>query len=438
LPRNFVAWLPTAFLVAAMLVFSACLEDPGSTGLGVIPDNDRLQSQFNDTTTVWMESVQVDSVNSYRAARQLVGNYVDPDFGRITATTYTQVLSSSGLKFSDSASNLLFDSLVLRLQVDGAYGRLETPQTLHIYELTDTFPSADKISSRTSVAYNSSKDLADNYQLNFATGGFRTLSIRLDDELGQRILFADEDTLEDRDLFSQFFKGFRIGTDPVNFFTRDPGAIYSINAAGEESQLRLFYQKRDSAHLPFEPRLEVFTILGVTPRFTHIERTDLSDDKLLAMSLPNPDTARQYEFIQAGALIKTRVNFPYLAEEPIAIQRAELILKVDPSWLGSNNRFTPPSNLNVVLADENGLERELDDGSFSLVTSPAVYNENDQTYSLIITNYLQEIISGQRANNGFILWPTNPQTTVNRVVLGGSEHSFLNPVLKMTYSTLPK
>ncbi len=424
-------------LVAAMFSFTACLDGPGSTGLDVIPENDRLHTLFTDTTTVLMTSIIVDSVDTYRSSRQLFGNYVDPEFGRITAVTYTQVLPRSGLKFSDSSSNLKFDSLVLKLLIDDGYGRREMAQTLHVHELTDTFPLAENISSRSSVAYDGTRDLAGNYQLAFPEGKLGTLSIRLDDALGKRILFAHPDTLADRDLLLQLVKGFRISTDPVSFFNREPGAVFSINSSAEDTRLLLYYQKRDSAHLPFEAAVEPFIIVGVTPRFSQILRSDL-DSKLLKMALPDPDTARQYEFIQSGALIKTRISFPHIAQEPIVIQRAELVLKVDPEWLGSDNRFSPPATLNVIAANADGTELVLDDGGFSLVTSPATYDEASQSYSLTITNYLQGAISGQQTNYGFILWPESPTTSVKRVVLGGTQHPFLAPVLKLTYSTLIK
>ena len=58
--------------------------------------------------------------------------------------------------------------------------------------------------------------------------GVAQLSIRLDDELGERLLFADSTILQDKDQFQELFRGFYLGTDPVTYLSREPGGIYSL------------------------------------------------------------------------------------------------------------------------------------------------------------------------------------------------------------------
>ncbi|MEL6843116.1 MAG: DUF4270 family protein, partial [Bacteroidota bacterium] len=131
-------WRVMLLCMAAILSLSACLDGPGNTGIDVLPDKDRLLTAYTDTQQVVFRSTIVDSVDTYRAERQLVGNYVDPEFGRISATTYTEVLPRNGLNFADDPNDLQFDSLVLQVVFDGGYGKIGSPQTIRVNMLSDT------------------------------------------------------------------------------------------------------------------------------------------------------------------------------------------------------------------------------------------------------------------------------------------------------------
>ena len=117
---------------------------PNTLGKDVLPPGDVIGMQFTDTFSIELETQIVDSINTYLASEQLFGNYIDPHFGRITATTFLEVLPRSGLNFGD-AEDLIFDSLVLRMEINGAYGRSEKPQTLSIFELNEQIPTVDPI-----------------------------------------------------------------------------------------------------------------------------------------------------------------------------------------------------------------------------------------------------------------------------------------------------
>lgn len=437
--KNKPEWRVMLLCMTAILSLSACLNGPSNTGIDVLPDNDLLTTAFTDTQTIVFQSVIVDSIDSYRAERQLVGNYVDSEFGRITATTYTQLLPRNGLLFAEDPNDLQFDSLVLQLVVDAGYGKIDVPQSLRVHLLNDTFPVSTSISSKTEVSYDP-KDLANGKSFGFTETVVTTFQIRLDDELGKKILFTDPDTLEDRNLMKFILPGFRISTDPVQFFSREPGAIFSLDLEADNSQLIMYYQVKDTATGEFVPadEPEPFRILGITPRFTHLERTDLDSDRLLGKFLSVPDDNEEYEFVQAGALIKGFIQFPDISDlEGVAIQRAELILHVDKTWIGSETRYNPPANFNIAYADSDGNEL-IEDGGIALLTQPPAYDEDEGYYSVILTNYVQQVISGQRTNNGMVILPSLQNLSVNRVVLGGNTHPTLAPELRITYTKLPR
>ncbi|MEL6843115.1 MAG: DUF4270 family protein [Bacteroidota bacterium] len=305
--------------------------------------------------------------------------------------------------------------------------------------VSDTFPESSTISSKTSLDV-TDDDLANGKQFGFTETVVTTVKIRLDDELGRKILFTSPDTLADRELMRFIIPGFRIQTDPVQFFSREPGAVFTLDLEADNSQLLLYYHVRDSASGSFVPadEPEPFRILGITPRFTQIVRTELDEDRLLGKFLSSPDDNEEYEFVQAGALIKSFIQFPEIKDlEGVAIQRAVLILKVDETWLGSDRRYTPPRTLNIAFADKTGNELITDEG-ISLVTQAPSYDEDEEQYSILLTNYVQQVISGQRDNNGMVILPALQNLSVNRVVLGGNTHPTLKPELRITYTQLPR
>ncbi|MEM7660059.1 MAG: DUF4270 family protein [Bacteroidota bacterium] len=434
--KKFATWL-SAIFGAAMLFLTACQEDSGFFNDDILPAEDVVRTVYNDSLVVEFSSIWVDSSETYRSTRQMFGNYIDPLFGRITTETYTEVLPRSNLNFGDT-EDLIFDSLVLRLDVESSYGRVSTIQKLLLFELTEGFPDDDEIRSTTSINYDDSQNLAQSTVLNLEVSkGAEELRIRLNDDLGKRILFADPDSLEDKDLFQELFHGFFIGTEPVTYLSREPGAIFTLNSASTATQMELYYKKRETGTQTFVSLIEPFPITGSTPRFTRIQRTEVSD-KLLNAELPQPDTAQQLEFIQGGALVKNFVRIPDLSSlGQVAINQAELVIFVDQNTLGSSNRYNPPPQLLPIFADEDGVEVDID-GTFVLASAEAAYDATTGTYSISLTNYVQQLVNEQRENYGIILRPNGSDFRVNRAVFGGTNHPTLQPALRITYTTLPK
>jgi hypothetical protein len=440
-------WRPALLAITALFCLS-CENGIGSIGEGVLPPEDIISIGYADSFPIHFETRILDSSDTYRASRQLFGNYIDPQFGRISATTYTQFLSRQGLDFGDPA-NLIFDSLMLRIDVGGYYGRASSQQTLRVHLLTESFPQEDLISSRTRIARDESRDLAGGYRFTLPENGATVLNLRLDDALGKRLLFGPADSLGERSAFVRYFPGLSISTDPVDYFSREPGAIVYMIGAGQTAgqiytELQLFYQRRDSDTSDFRAFVEPFIIANSTPRFSHLERSEVGD-KLLSYEAPQPDTRSFYEFLQGGLLVHNYVRLEGIERlGQVAISRADLVLRVDTSLLGSQLRYAPPLRLVAVAADENGQIAEEEEGVFELIfdaSDVSVYPQfvrKSASYTIPLARYVQEILGGQRKNYGFFLIQTEEISRLNRVVWGGTEHPALYPELKITYSTLPR
>lgn len=432
------AWLSATLLVAAIFFVSGC-ENSGTFTEEVLPKDDLIETRYTDSLPLVFNSIWLDTSDTYRADRQLFGNYIDPIFGRITAETYTEVLARAGLDFGARA-DLFYDSIVLKLDIESTYGRLETPQNLHIYELTESFPEDSLINSQTRLSFDSSRDLGKGYTLDLSESGVGSaqLRIRLDDELGKRLLFASADTLGSRELFLQLFKGFYIGTDPVTFLSREPGAIFTLFGSSSNTQLELHYKQREAGTQAFLAKIEPFLVSSSTPRFTHLSRTEF-ENSLLVEELDQPDTKQRLEFIQGGLTIKNFIKLPDLSDfGRIAISKATLVLTVDSASVSGSRNYVPPTFILPIFADENG-EEVLLNGQPLLATENATeYNSSSNSYQMELSNYVQQLVNGQRENHGLILRVSGSEFRVSRAVFGGVDHPQYSPRLEITYTTLPR
>lgn len=426
-------------LLAALLFSAACEDTLGGIGEEVLPGDELIEFRSGDSLQLRLTSVRVDSSITFRTSVQLFGNYIDPQMGRISATTYTSFFPRSGLSFG-KASNLIFDSLVLQLDIDGAYGRPATVQTLHVRELADLIPRDDSLWSTAGMPL-LPDELCPGCSIDLgARLGTGTVRVRLDDGLGRRLLFADSAVLADRTRFDDYFSGLALYTDPVSYLSREPGAIFSLAGTSTTTRLLLYYRKRDTDTSTFRTRTEPFVIANSSSRFHRLVRSD-TDGKLVGEELIKPSPREVYEFLQAGLQVRMFVEVPNLASlGRVAISRAELVLRVDQDQLGSDNRYTPPSALVAVKADDQG-EVLVTDGALTAIdsrTSQIAYDATRRTYTISLTNYFQRILNGDEPNTGFYLIPLGTGTTVNRAVIGGIDHPKYAPKFIVTYSTLPR
>lgn len=444
LSKNKNLWLFILTWMTATTFLVSCEQGPNGLGADVLPEGDLINVVYTDTISIDLQTIVIDSVNTYQATNQLVGNYIDPQFGTISAKTFTQVFPRSGLNFGDPA-DLIFDSLVLKLTFNNAYGRLDQAQTLRVYEITEAWPDTTIIYSNTQLTH-STNDLGNAKQLLFSedevlTG---TVKARLTDELGERILFGDSTILADRDLFlSDVLKGLVFETDPVQFINREPGAILSMFGGTSDSLLILHYQKFDEESQTYLSFQEPFLITNSTPRFHSLTRTDF-ESTLFGQLAAAGDTSDRFEFVESGLLTKTWVQFPTINfDEPFLVSRASLVLPLDPDLLGSEDRYTPPLTILALRADETGTEIvENNLGlSVSSSTSSLTYDSDRQAYIIPITGYFQELYNGTiEDDNGFTILPVDARSAVSRAILAGTQHPNpdLRPRLELTVGTVPR
>lgn len=414
-----------------MTFFAAC-NPANDVGKEVLPDDDLISGHFVDTFSIEFGTLIEDSVLTYNLSRTLVGNYVDEEFGHIFSQSYLQPrVTGSNLQFGADPSKLTLDSIVLSIDLLDFYGRFNDPIPLEIFELTQEFPSDTLLFSNNTLAFDSTYDLANGAALDFSelNGFFDFVEFRLDDSLGRKLLFADPDSLSNNAAFTAFFKGLVLRSKPIDqSISREPGGIFALDPRSDRTRLTIFYHDTTAA------KSYTFQIDDNSDRFHRVTRTDFQSRLISSIVAENGQPDAMYGAVEAGALVKLYVGIPGMTDlNPAGINRAELILNVDESFFGSQNRFLPPSEVFLFTADTSHTTED----NPAIVNSSIGYDAVCQCYAIPITNTLQQILAGRLPSEGFIIVPGENGVTFNRAVFGGPGHPTLKPRLKVIYTSLP-
>jgi hypothetical protein len=430
--RSSGGWLFPAIAALSLSVLSGCTS-PNDAGKDVLPADEQVSGHYLDTFSIFYRTLRIDSTNTYKLSTCLFGNYLDEQFGHISAETYIQPrVSGSNLTFGPDPQALRLDSLVLTLDLVDFYGRYSDPITLQIHEVTEPFPKDSSLNSQSRLSADTLNDLSNGYTIDFSrvAGFYDFIGIRLDDALGNKILHANTDNLISNEAFTAFFKGLYIRSLPVSpMVSREPGGVFAFDPRSEKSFMKLHY------HDGATPKTVTFPINANSERFHAIHRTDWQGRLIHQSILQNGDPNQTYGCIEAGALTNLHVSIPGLRSlHPAIINQATLVLKVDREFMGSLERFRPPVQVFLFIADSTHSRP----ANPSLPNSTGDFVKATYEYRIPITNTVQQILSGKLADNGFIIIPGENGISLNRAVLGGPGHPALAPRLEVIYTTLPK
>lgn len=430
--RNSGAW-PLLATVAAVLFIQTACTSPNDAGIEVLPQDENISGHYVDSFSIYMSTLIIDSTSTYKLSQCLFGNYWDEQFGQIFAETYVQPrVTVSSLTFGADPAKLSLDSVVLTLDLTGFYGRYDDPLPLHIYEITEAFATDSSLYSRSKLAADTTYDLASGYKVDFSgqPGFFDVINIRLDDSLGRKLLFANPSDLASNDVFTTYFKGLLIRSETASLSTsREPGGVFYFDPRSEKSTLTLHY--KDSTAV----KKHAFAINANSERFHNITRGDYTGLLLDQAVQDNGSPTAPYACIEAGSLVNLYVRIPSIATlAPAIINRATLVLKVDPSFMGSIDRFSAPSELFMFVSDSTHTRP----ANLSVINSTTSYNTSTHEYRVTMTNTIMQILAGRLGDHGFILVPGANGISLNRAVLGGPGHPTLAPRLEVVYTPLPQ
>lgn len=437
----------TIFAIVFLCLFIVSCTDKDTIGLNEQPGSDELNVLFSDTSTVIAFSKVEDSVRTDETAYNILGSYLDPEFGKTTASIYTQYrISTNNLNFGITPT---LDSLVLSLAYRGYYGDTTTIQNVKVYELSDNLALdqsyySNKVLSGTLVG---SKTFSPHPRDSVKILGKKYaphLRIKLNASLAQKFFNASgQATLADNNAFLDFFKGLKIESQAVN----TGGALMMFDLTSSLSRMTLFYKNNSGTGGALNDSLQFnFVVNEYCARFNnfnhynYVHASTEFKQHVFPFISDTLTSGTKNLFLQAMAGVKVKLFFPYIknfvTNNQVAINKAELIMNVNDLGL-STIPLVPAARMALVKNNANGINTFVLDQFEGDTHFGGIYNSTTKQYKFNITRYIQGILNNTITNEGLYLMVSGAAIYTNRVILKGTDIN--NPgrfKLKLTYTKI--
>lgn len=437
-----------------MLCFWGCKDDINKTGYDLLLPGDLISANkviFNkDSISAY--TVQDQKLRTSKPGNNLLGTLVDPVFGKTTASFACQFRISDVPRFK---AGDLPDSVVFYMTYSSLYGDTTTAQNIKAYELVSDLSDDDNASYFQDVdlkGWSSSVVLGDiNHRQRHrdsiyvassdTTGSYKqidtiTVRISLDNTLALKIMDATLNAFERNPgdpnmVFLNLFKGLYIEPGDLT----QGGAIVSM-----KPRALIIYTPKPTTTTD-TVKAEYATYYDVTrmaARVNHFDHYGYSTTSFVT-HLDKPDYRDNLIYLQSTGGLSSIIKIPELNKwvkdsSDVAINKAELILTVDPT-LTDTLVYTVPPKLILSLIGENGTLIDSlgqlikpKDLTFSESYYGGTYNKKDGTYRFNLAGHMQQLIKSKNktdddptkiTNNGFYLTTDNKNSVFSRVVLKG-------------------
>lgn len=408
-------WVRKFGLILGLAFFIFACGDPGEIGLDLNPENGAFYAKFNDvkvlSTVIQQEDIVSD--NSTRinettqspssGGRLLIGAYSTQDFGKFTSKGFSSLYLGSA---NFGPEGFVYDSLVLRVKVDYLYGpNFEGNKRISVHELSQEILLDSLYLTKNSTPYIDQAVGEMNFDVSSLVDSARidtVYSVRLSDELGQRFFdkaLSDTTTYNNNLEFRKFFNGFAFVPDESN------EVLAGIYVESQETFIRMYlHDATDTTYFDY-----IFQ--GYDPDGLNITRyynnTSLDKTGSAIEGIPDYykdfDTDNEFSYIQASSGVLTKLDFTsYLnfidTIDHLIINRAEMVIPVN----YYDDKVTPSASLSLYIADDNNrfvVNYDSANVKFSYPTVGGLSfeketNENKGRYYGVITNYIQDLTSG--------------------------------------------
>lgn len=426
---NLLIKRPALFLVSLISLFS-CTD---SNDLNTAFEGSLIDAVYTDTISITASTVLAkDSIIGYQRGNLLAGTFSNDIFGTTTANAYVAIGPSGGSFVANSRP----DSVVLVLDYDEYYGDTTENYTVEVHELTKAFAidktyytnnnneltySPDVLGAATFIPAPKRKTIIKDAKTGEEKKFSIPVRIKLNNELGQRIMALPAATLSNTTEFSKTFKGIVLspGANTNSALGFTPGA--------DSTYLRIYYTsegKKQKYDLPIIGNYDV-PIPGSNDRLNQIS-SDLSGSKLASLKKSGDSIASaaagDEAYLQESTGIVTKLTFPYLNHfreklniKDLAVNRAELLIPVkeqpipvkeDNFYLPSPFAYLVETNKTNRILKTNGVPRILREDPLVSATSKEPqaaalrYDKTKKAYVVNITKYVQDLIYNRQSAFG--------------------------------------
>ncbi|MBA3663045.1 MAG: DUF4270 family protein [Bacteroidetes bacterium] len=443
------------FLVL-VIVLSACKKDHQVLGADVQPEDDVLGASFTDATPLYLHTIAHKPTFSFPSEIKFLGSNQDPVFGRTDVGLYTNLNipnAITNVSFGADA-NLVSAEIILVAPSLDFLGNYFTPLSYTVFPVQTALSTSSVYFTNNDSLYNKNAMLGSYTGTFTVIDGKLALRIPIDQNYAQSIL-NNTQYLVDNATFQSVYKGFYISCEgsslnPVNA----QGMISKFSMNDPLTGLYLYYQNGTPSAIK-ENKSFRFAFTGTgSVKLNTVKYQPVNGAVSSLYSQLTGDTVKgqQNLFLKGLAGTKLKLYMPtlksYADSFKVAVNRAEIVLNVDPSFTSSNAQYFAPPYLALLAMDS--LSREsfvLDQlSTVDAARYDGIYDNVNNRYVFNIARHVQAIFNGVKKNYGFYVVVADPSAlytvkrdnNAERVVIAGISHSTLKPKLNLSYVKFKK
>lgn len=402
--------------IGCLYTLSSCNNENNQLG------RDLVQTKFRniqcDSSTIFVTTVRMDSLETSGKGLILTGRYHHPLWGIITTAGFIPYHSPT--YNTESSKTVVFDSLMLRLSHNGYFiGDTAVVQRLRIHRLEEKISLNDNgyLYSNHTVKYQNEPLATYSYKPKPNSEEHKQFEIRLPDELGKDLLtrLHRRDDSIDGERFEDYFKGLVIMPDLT-----DNHSIVGFSVKDTLATINLYYHTTDD----FETRQNVTFSPVIERQFNHFhyDRSGTLMESSLKEFPSNELDGRGV--LMGGTGLYSRLEFPYLNEiqkQGRIVNIEEALLKIHPEPKSYSPRNALPDSIFLFIADENHVVTEAvkDYLGKQIQSGKLVKDETmpENTYYYFdITKFMQDELgtSGRYKHNLQLMFNANDYTNTFR------------------------
>ncbi len=442
------------FIILCNLLIISCKKDRTILGTDVQPEIDALNTSFTDTSTIYAYTKKYNvAIASFNDGFKYLGSNQDPIFGRTDVGLYCNAnINLSNVSFGLDA-NLVSAELIFAIPINSDFvGDSATHLTYSVYPILTTLSSSTVYYTTNDSLFNKNTPIGGGSVGYSLYNGSYVLRIPIDYNYANAILMNPQ-YLTDNATFNNFYKGFYITSktsclNPIS----SQGIITRFNLDDANSGFFLRYTNGSPTSVKDYKSFQFYFSGSNAVRFN---TSNYQPNQSGNINLQNqyystlPDSSQQSIFLKGMGGTKVKLSIPnldylkkYSDTVKLAINRAEIVLNIDPTYSFSTNYY-PPAILALLPLDSLGRENYAIDqlSSTDFARYGGIFDSDKQRYVFNIARHVQSIINGERKNYGFYLvvadgnriYTARRDNFINRIVLAGPNNASLKPKFNVSF-----
>jgi len=398
------------------IFFVVCCDKTDDIGLSIQPNSDRIiLSSYNDTSFFNLTCVKEDSVRTDEVSINILGSYKDPLFGDVSAGIALQYRLSSVLSNS-FGSNVTADSVVLILPYVGHYGDTTQDMNINIFTLgEDIFIDSLYYSNKNFISsdflYSGIKKIHPNTNV-YLLGDTLSPHLRINLDVNffeQNLLNTDIINLSSNENFIQHFKGLLI--EPILPADINYAMVY-FNLLSNSSKIEVYYKNDSIYNIDPSQNLKYELLSDIySARVNYFDLESNLDTSVFLGAQSMGGYKLKLEFLNLNLLDSlldgkaiNYINLTFYQDQSLS------------AFNNSNDLYPPHTQLSAVRIGDDDNIFFLDDYFLGTSHFGGIYNDDEKKYSFNISLYLQDLLSGDHANNGLYIIPVGSAVNANRTL----------------------